>query len=88
MILFHYSSDFEIKRKVLLGMVIPRGEEADGQNIPVQQRAMDRGGMYRIKEEFLPCLRDLDQKIREEFKKGHGHDLVKVSQFRTCNHKT
>ena len=48
-------------------------------DIPVQQTSMDRGGMYFIKEDFLPHLREMDAKIRSEFDKDHGEDVVKAS---------
>ena len=51
------------------------------ENVPVQQRARDRGGLYVMKPEFLPAIQYLDNQITEEFANAdkHGRRIIKVS---------
>lgn len=46
--------------------------------LPVQQRSRDKGGLYAIKESFLPAIGCLDMQITENFKKNHGKEIIQV----------
>ena len=62
---------------ILKQMTVTDKENA---NIPVQQRARDKGGLYIIKPEFLPTLQNLDKEITDEFvaAEKHGRNIIKV----------
>lgn len=64
--------------KVLSQMTVRPGDKKMTY-IPVAQKCRDRGGLYLIKNEFLPIVRQTDGMIRKEFTHQHAKTSIKVS---------
>jgi hypothetical protein len=76
--------DYLAKKEILQCLTVPN-KEKDQYDLPVEQTSRDRGFLYSIRPMFLPFLRDLDEKIRNEFGDDkHGHDIVTVSIYYFC----
>ena len=58
-------------------------KQTESKTIPVQLKSRDEGGLYIIKDVYLPVIEDLDSSIYEEFQLGnqHGKELIKVGNF-------
>ena len=68
---------YQAEIKVLACMIVVEKAKVF---VPVEQRCCDNGGLYMIRNEYLPIIKTLDEAIREEFVKikHHGPNIVKV----------
>ena len=67
--------------KIIKEMTIQDKTSATKKDIPVQQRIRDKGGLYVIRPDYLPALKEMDNDIAMEFHNAdkHGRNIIRVS---------